>query len=82
MHGVACLDLWGIMMKAAGWEGNREELVGSKMRERSEVLGDLLRDGAYALLVFWCFGEGCMEGAGSLEGGKARRTWVGGVENC
>jgi len=40
------------MMRKAGWEGKEgEELVGSKAREKSEVLGELLRDGAHALLV-------------------------------
>lgn len=39
-------------MREAGWEGREgEELVGSKRRERSEVLGELLRDGAYNSFV-------------------------------
>lgn len=46
--GVPCLDLWGVMMKIAGWEGKKGEvLVGSKRRERSDVLGELLRDGLH-----------------------------------
>jgi len=76
MPGVACLDLWGVMMRKAGWEGKEgEELVGSKKRERSEVLGELLQDGAYG--PFGVFGEGWMEGRGRVERGVD-----GGVEDC
>lgn len=43
---VAVVDLWSIMMKKAGWKGNAGEvLVGSRKRERSEVLGEMLLDG-------------------------------------
>ena len=43
---VAVVDLWTIMMKKAGWKGNDEEvLVGSRKRERNEVLGEMLQDG-------------------------------------
>lgn len=43
---VAVLDLWGIVMKKAGWKGkDGEVLVGSRKRERSEVLGEMLHDG-------------------------------------
>ena len=42
------VDLWGIMMKKAGWDGKEGEvLVGSKKRERSGVLGELLKDGEF-----------------------------------
>jgi hypothetical protein len=74
MPGVACLDLWGVMMRKAGWEGKEgEELIGSKKRERSEVLGELLSDGVYVL--FGVFGEGWM-------GGRVERGVDGGVEDC
>ncbi|KAL8796389.1 MAG: hypothetical protein Q9195_001296 [Heterodermia aff. obscurata] len=45
---VAVIDLWGIMMEKAGWEGkDGEVLVGSRKRERSEVLGEMLHDGLH-----------------------------------
>lgn len=68
------MDLWGVMMRKAGWEGKEgEELIGSKKRERSEVLGELLSDGVYVL--FGVFGEGWM-------GGRVERGVDGGVEDC
>ena len=43
---LAVLDFWSIVMKKAGWMGkDGEVLVGSKKRERSEVLGEMLHDG-------------------------------------
>lgn len=43
---MAVVDLWGCMMREAGWKGGEGEvLVGSKRRERSVVLGGFLRDG-------------------------------------
>ena len=43
---VAVLDLWAIMMEKAGWKGtDGEVLVGSRKRERSDVLGEMLHDG-------------------------------------
>jgi len=60
-------------MRKAGWEGREgEELVGSKARERSEVLRELLRDGAYALLV--CWGGGVRGKAGRK--GELKGGWV------
>lgn len=44
--GVAVLHLWEIMMKKAGWEGKEGEiLVGSKKREKSQALEEMLVDG-------------------------------------
>lgn len=45
---VACVDLWGLFMRLAGWKAHEGEvLVGDRRRERSEVLEVLLRDGLH-----------------------------------
>lgn len=50
--GVAVLDLWGIMMEKAGWEGKHGEvLVGSKKRKKSKMLGEMLCDGEWSFEV-------------------------------
>jgi len=68
------LDGWGVILGMGGWLGKEgEELIGSKKRERSEVLGELLSDGVYVL--FGVFGEGWM-------GGRVERGVDGGVEDC
>ena len=42
-EGVSCVDLWGVMMGLAGWrQGQEEALQGSKEREKSDVLAELL----------------------------------------
>ena len=47
-EGVSCVDMWGVMMGLAGWrQGQEEALQGSKERERSEVLAELLGDGLH-----------------------------------
>ena len=47
-EGVSCVDMWGVMMGLAGWrQGQEEALQGSKKRERSEVLDELLGDGLH-----------------------------------
>ena len=47
-QGVSCVDLWGVMMGLAGWrQGQEEALQGSKEREKSEVLAELLGDGLH-----------------------------------
>ncbi|KAG6989003.1 hypothetical protein G7Y79_00066g095210 [Physcia stellaris] len=46
--GVAVIHLWEIMMKKAGWEGKEGEvLVGSKKREKSQALEEMLVDGLH-----------------------------------
>lgn len=46
--GVAVIHLWEIMMKKAGWEGKEGEvLVGSKKREKSQALEEMLVDGEF-----------------------------------
>lgn len=42
---VAVLDLWGSMMRKAGWEEGQGDLAGSKELPQNQVLVDLMEDG-------------------------------------
>ncbi|RMZ74802.1 hypothetical protein DV737_g5725, partial [Chaetothyriales sp. CBS 132003] len=46
---LPCIDLWSVFMTKAGWKGpgSGEKLIGSKERERSRVLNELLDDGLH-----------------------------------
>ncbi|RMZ92375.1 hypothetical protein DV736_g365, partial [Chaetothyriales sp. CBS 134916] len=46
---LPCIDLWSMFMTKAGWKGpgSDEKLIGSRKRERSQVLDELLDDGLH-----------------------------------
>ncbi|RMD43353.1 hypothetical protein DV735_g1739, partial [Chaetothyriales sp. CBS 134920] len=47
--GLPYVDLWTVLMTKAGWKGpgSKDKLIGSKERERSLVLDELLTDGLH-----------------------------------